>query len=100
MRNVKRSGQRNLRRRKKVASPFRTIAVPLAQKPARGVKLKTVSRLTLLFALLCLAAFLAGRPPAAPQSRDAFAVAAQAARLHRGSLRDDNSRRILFRLRR
>jgi hypothetical protein len=33
-------------------------------KPVRGMKLKTVSRLTMLFALLCLAAFVAGRPPA------------------------------------
>ncbi len=30
------------------------------------MKLKTVSRLTMLFALLCLAAFVAGRPPATP----------------------------------
>jgi hypothetical protein len=29
-----------------------------------GLKLKTVSRCTILFALLCLVAFLAGRPPA------------------------------------
>lgn len=28
------------------------------------MKLKTVSRLTMLFALLCLGAFVAGRPPA------------------------------------
>jgi len=32
-------------------------------KPVRGVQLKTVSRWTMLFALLCLAAFAAGRPP-------------------------------------
>lgn len=32
-------------------------------KPARGVKLKTVSALTLVFSLLCLGALVAGRPP-------------------------------------
>jgi catechol 2,3-dioxygenase-like lactoylglutathione lyase family enzyme len=32
-------------------------------KPRRGMKLRTVSILTMLFALLCLAAFAAGRPP-------------------------------------
>ena len=31
----------------------------------RGVRLKTVSTFTLVFALLCVAAFAAGRPPAA-----------------------------------
>jgi hypothetical protein len=30
----------------------------------RGIKLKTVSRFILVFALVCLAAFAAGRPPA------------------------------------
>lgn len=43
-------------------------AKPAAPRPnvrtIRGVKLKTVSRCTMLFALLCLFAFLAGRPPA------------------------------------
>ena len=34
------------------------------QKPVRGVKLKTVSLWTMLFALACLGAFIAGRPPA------------------------------------
>jgi hypothetical protein len=34
------------------------------EKPPRGVKLKTVSLFTLLFALTCLGAFVAGRPPA------------------------------------
>lgn len=32
-------------------------------KPVRGIKLKTVSLFTMLFGLLCLGAFLAGRPP-------------------------------------
>jgi hypothetical protein len=34
-----------------------------AAKPVRGLKLKTVSALTLAFSLLCLAAFAAGLPP-------------------------------------
>jgi len=33
--------------------------------PVKGVELKTISRLTMLFAVVCLCAFLAGRPPAA-----------------------------------
>jgi hypothetical protein len=37
-----------------------------ATKPARGVRLSTVSRITVLFALACLAAFTAGRPPLSP----------------------------------
>jgi hypothetical protein len=40
-------------------------AAPAETKPVRGVKLSTVSNLTMLFALICLAAFAAGRPPAA-----------------------------------
>lgn len=34
------------------------------QEPVRGVSVKTVSRVMMLFALTCLAAFLASRPPA------------------------------------
>jgi predicted enzyme related to lactoylglutathione lyase len=33
-------------------------------KPPRGLKLKTVSSLTMVLALFCLAAFAVGRPPA------------------------------------
>lgn len=39
-----------------------TVAAP-EPKPVRGVKLKTVSTWTMVFALACLAAFVAGRPP-------------------------------------
>ena len=44
----------------------RAISAPLAAggKPPRGVKLKTVSWFTLLFSVMCLLAFMAGRPPA------------------------------------
>jgi hypothetical protein len=56
-----------------------SVIVPAAPaKPLRGMKLKTVSGITMLFALLCLGAFLAGRPPisaarvdARPQSKEA-----------------------------
>ena len=37
------------------------------RRPVRGVKLRTVSTLTLLVALACLAAFIAGRPPVLAQ---------------------------------
>ena len=40
------------------------VAPTVEAKAVWGMKLKTVSRLTMLFALLCLAAFVAGRPPA------------------------------------
>lgn len=33
------------------------------EKPIRGLKLKTVSAFTMTFALICLAAFVAGKPP-------------------------------------
>lgn len=35
----------------------------LEKKPVRGVELKIVSRWTMLFAVLCVTAFAAGRPP-------------------------------------
>lgn len=71
--------------------------VPAAPaKPPRGMKLKTVSRVTMLFALLCLGAFLAGRPPvsaarvdAAPQSKKAMHVS----RAKNGHVSSTGSRR-------
>src|SRR5580704_13482604 len=44
--------------------PRRRSPTPIEEKPVRGVKLKTVSTWTLVFGLLCVAAFAAGRPPA------------------------------------
>jgi len=58
--------RRSVRRRKNPARTRSIARVPTCAreaKPVRGVKLKTVSWLTLLFALVCLGAFLAGRPP-------------------------------------
>jgi hypothetical protein len=45
------------------------IAAPAERKPVRGVKLKTVSTFTILFAVACLLAFMAGRPPVASGDR-------------------------------
>jgi len=47
-----------------------------AAKPVRGLKLKTVSALTLAFSLLCLAAFAASRPPF-PVGQNLAAVATE-----------------------
>lgn len=47
----------------KAASPKLAIVPAAEEKKVRGVKLKTVSTLTMGFALLCLGAFMAGRPP-------------------------------------
>src|SRR5580658_10322635 len=64
---------RSTRSRRRAASQPRLVLVPMPAvvpataepKRVRGVKLKTVSTFTLVFALLCVAAFCAGRPPAA-----------------------------------
>jgi hypothetical protein len=62
--------QARRRRKKGVAQPQKAVMRPESPtiqdegKPTRGVKLRTVSRLTMVFALACLAAFMAGRPPA------------------------------------
>jgi hypothetical protein len=63
---VRRRRPRNSRRamQPKLALVPAPARVQVEEKPVRGVKLKTVSTLTLAFALLCVAAFAAGRPPA------------------------------------
>lgn len=40
-------------------------SIEVKGEPVRGVKLRTVSLFTMFFALACLGAFIAGRPPAA-----------------------------------
>ena len=60
--NLSVTGTRARRTRAKVRQ-LADLAAP-QQKPVQGVKLKTVSLWTLLFALACLGAFIAGRPPA------------------------------------
>jgi hypothetical protein len=57
------TSRRSPRRRRSQAAKL-DFAVPVTvqeEKPVRGVKLKTVSAFTMLFALLCLFAFMAGR---------------------------------------
>jgi len=103
MPRVKQGRTRTSRRRRTVARTLAIVPAPVAEppKPPRGVKLKTVSRLTLLFALLCLGAFMAGRPPVAADGHFAFeAGKAKPARAVRERLRNDNARRVLFGLRR
>jgi hypothetical protein len=105
MPKVKRSAQRGRSRRRQARSPFRPIAAATPErKPVRGMKLKTVSRLTLLFALACLGAFVAGRPPVpAGAQASSTAGAAQSRTGHnsqRLALRNDDARRLPLRLRR
>ena len=59
-----RSRRKSSPRRARNIAPVPQLAiVPAPEKPVRGVKLKTVSRFAMVFALLCLGAFIAGRPP-------------------------------------
>ena len=62
------AAQRTRPRSSRKAAPPKLALVPAPvraeEKPVRGVQLKTVSTFTLVFALLCVAAFAAGRPPA------------------------------------
>ena len=64
------------RRKRRSRQNYRRHATPISHevaqeeaKPVRGVKLKTVSAFTMLFALICLAAFMAGRPPVSAAGR-------------------------------
>ncbi len=58
----------NAQRRNKNSGWSRAVVPPaplqVMEKPVRGVKLKTVSTFTIIFAVACLAAFMAGRVPA------------------------------------
>lgn len=55
---------------------FALPALPPESKPVRGLKLKTVSALTLASSLLCLAAFAASRPPV-PSGRSLVSVVSE-----------------------
>ena len=57
------SDQRPRRKARAVAHNVAKSTTPEKKIP-RGVTVKTLSRVTMLFALLCLGAFVAGRPPA------------------------------------
>jgi hypothetical protein len=64
---AQRKSQRRARRVQKPAQLAFAETVPAAvAKPIRGVKLKTVSAFTMVFAVLCLLAFMAGRPDVSP----------------------------------
>jgi hypothetical protein len=92
------------RRKRRSKQNDRTRATPIPQaevaqeetRPVRGVKLKTVSAFTMLFALACLAAFMAGRPPvsAAGPAQSAASLRKQE-NLQR--LRHDDARRLFGR---
>ena len=64
MPNVRTRRKRLRRAKSPVMQKLASVSPSAEEKPVRGVKLKTVSSLTLAFALLCVAAFAAGRPPA------------------------------------
>jgi hypothetical protein len=103
--SVKPSHRRGRSRRKQARSPFRpAAAVAPEPKLVRGIRLKTVSRLTLLFALTCLGAFVAGRPPVAGESQvlstAQVAKSAPAGGSSRLALRNNDAGRVALRLRR
>jgi hypothetical protein len=60
--NTKRKAKR--KRGQACAEIIGAIRISEDTAPPRGVRLKTVSRFTMLFAVICLLAFMAGRPPA------------------------------------
>ena len=89
------------RRRARANVPQRANVAAPEPKPIRGVKLKSVSLWTMLFALLCLGAFIAGRPPASAarlsatsaseshcgnEVRQCSAIATQARAHHRAAI--------------
>jgi len=64
MPRVRSARPENRRRRKSASMPTEAVAAPVAPvevRPVRGVKLKHVSTITMIVALLCLFAYLAGR---------------------------------------
>jgi hypothetical protein len=92
------------RKKRRSEQNYRTRTMPIRQvevgqeetKPVRGVKLKTVSAFTMIFALTCLAAFMAGRPSVSavgPAQGSAF----QQRQGNPQSLRHDNARRLFGR---
>ena len=69
------------RRAGNIAPTPQLAIVPAPEKPVRGVKLKTVSRFAMVFALLCLGAFLAGRPPVSTADAGAGSALASESRI-------------------
>ena len=95
MEGLRRSSKRKISRkiRTGVAAESDTKAAGQGNEvtPVRGVKLKTVSMLTMLFALVCLVAFLAGRPPASTANVGTLGSLAPDA-AHTGFLGHDDTR--------
>jgi hypothetical protein len=56
-------------RARNIAPAPQLAIVPAPEKPVRGVKLKTVSRFAMVFAVLCLGAFIAGRADVAAMNQ-------------------------------
>jgi hypothetical protein len=85
---AQRKSQRRIRRSQKPAQVHLPEVVPATEaKPIRGVKLKTVSAFTMGFAVLCLLAFMAGRPDIsmarnAPPGTSAQGLSSEAMRQH------------------
>lgn len=64
--------RRSPRQKSNQSKPPLPFAAPVElaeEKPVRGVKLRTVSAFTMFVAVLCLLAFMAGRPDTAATSR-------------------------------
>lgn len=74
MKSRRKARSAHLRSTQFVARENSSTAAAADQKQVRGVKLKTVSMWTMLFALLCLAAFVAGRPPVSAAGPSAPAI--------------------------
>jgi hypothetical protein len=79
----------NPQRARNIAPVPQLAIVPAPEKPVRGVKLKTVSRFAMVFALLCLGAFLAGRPPVS--AADAAASQSSGRDMDQGMMMRDSS---------
>lgn len=96
------AGYRKRHRRKRLRAdcnlvPARHAGTPAAGnecKPVRGVKLRTVTVVTMIFALACLGAFMAGRPPASAANPAADRKVAPEA-LSPGPLGHDDARSFL-----
>jgi len=99
---ARRAGQKRRRARHRkmpqTALARTRMITPDESKPVHGLKLRTVSLLTMAFALACLVAFMAGRPPASAANVERNRIVAQ--ETARAGLRHDDAGRLLRRSRR
>ncbi len=88
--------KRNKRSKQAATVAPKIVFAQKESKPVHGVKLKTVSAFTMLFALICLAAFIAARPPvsAAGPAQDSTLTRSK---VNDGPLRHDDARRLFGR---